>query len=109
MDHDRATAPLHAAPRRLIWLVLLGVVVAADVLIYRSHGYAGPAVFFPLVTALLLGARFLSTKTPTALTRTAAVLFALLALLSVRMIWAGSPGQILASAWLMSAVMMAAH
>ena len=30
------------------WMVLLAMVVLVDATLYRSHGYAGAAVFFPV-------------------------------------------------------------
>ncbi len=82
-------ADVHSAPppvraRELLALVLL--VVAADVAMYRGHGYAGMAMFFIAAPLLLL------VGAPRPRWRPAvAVVGAMLLVVAARLVWCGSP------------------
>lgn len=79
---------LGSVPRLLAILVTIGL---ADLTIYRGQGYTGLAVFFLGVMALLyLG------KMPSAARRSSWIVAVMLMLLAARLLWFGSPLQVLA-------------
>ncbi len=84
--------------------VILAIVALADISIYRAVGYAGPAVFFPIATGLLLlGRQHIRCST------TLLMLSGLLLVLCCRMLWSGGAMQIVAAVWLLGAIVMAAQ
>ena len=104
MEQQDAEPPLRATHGWRTWIILIAMIALADVTLYRSLGYAGPALFFPVAVALLLFGR-----SRIEWNRTLIVVISLLILLSASMLWAGGFGQIMAAVWLLIAANLAAQ
>ena len=104
MEQQDAEPPLRATHGWRTWIILIAMIALADVTLYRSLGYAGPALFFPVAVALLLFGR-----SRIEWNRTLIVVNSLLILLSASMFWAGGFGQIMAAVWLLIAANLAAQ
>jgi hypothetical protein len=79
----------HAGAKLREWLALVAMVVAADLLIFRGHGFLGLAAFIGIAPACLaMGARVRHFRWPLLLQGT------LIALLCARLAWQGSPLQV---------------
>lgn len=104
MEQRDSALPLRATHGRRAWVILIAMIALVDVTLYRTRGFAGPAVFFPIAVALLLSERRrIEWKT------SLIVVTGLLILLSASMVWMGGFGQIIAAVWLLVAVNLAAQ
>ena len=104
MEQKDSALPLCAPHGLSGWMVLIAMIPLVDVTLYRSLGFAGPAVFFPTAVALLLWGRGRIDWNTSVI-----VMSSLLILLSASMIWAGGFGQIIAAVWLLIATNLAAQ
>jgi len=57
MDSQNSALALRTTHDWRAWMVLIAMMALVDVMLYRSVGFAGPAVFFPVAVALLLWGR----------------------------------------------------
>ncbi|MCA9035579.1 MAG: DUF4173 domain-containing protein [Planctomycetaceae bacterium] len=92
-----------------LWIVVAGVTALADVLLYRSHGFAGPATFFPIATIALLLAHKSSRDKPLQVSAALCLILVMLLALCLSMLWSGGPVQLLIAFWLMNAALMLAQ
>ena len=104
MEQQDSAPALRATHGWRAWMILIAMIALVDVTLYRSLGFAGPAVFFPGAVALLLWGRG-RIEWNTSLI----VVKSLLILLSASMIWAGGNGQIIAAVWLLIAANLSAQ
>ena len=104
MDSQNSALALRTTHDWRAWMVLIAMMALVDVMLYRSVGFAGPAVFFPVAVALLLWGRGRSEWNKSLI-----VVTSLLILLSGSMIWAGGYGQIMAAVWLLIAANLSAQ
>ena len=104
MDQQNSGPALRATHGWRAWTVLIAMVALVDIMLYRSAGFAGPAVFFPVAFALLLWGRGQNDWNTSLI-----VVTSLLILLSGSMIWAGGYGQIIAAVWLLIAANLSAQ
>ena len=104
MDQQNSAPVLCPTHGWRAWMVLIAMVALVDVTLYRSVGFAGPAVYFPVAVALLLWGRG-----PNEWKTSLIVVTSLLILLSASMIWAGGYGQIIAAVWLLIAASLSAQ
>ena len=85
-------------------VIIAAMVLLSDLTLYHTQGFFGPAVFFPLAAVLLVSGRNRVNLSVVGL-----LIGGLLIVLSVRLAWSGSAGQILVSLWLLNAFAMAIH
>ncbi len=104
MEQQDSALPVRTSHGRFAWLILFAMVGLADMTLYRTSGFAGPALFFPAALTLLLIGRH-----RIAWNSTLATVGCLLVLLSISMIWAGGFMQIIAAIWLLIASNLAAQ
>ena len=104
MEQQDSAPALRATHGWRAGMILIAMIALVDVTLYRSVGFAGPAVFFPGAVALLLWGRG-RIEWNTSLI----VVKSLLILLSASMIWAGGYGQIIAAVWLLIAANLSAQ
>ena len=104
MELRESELRLQVTHRRSVWLILVAMVALVDLTLYRSRGFGGPAIFFPVaLTLLLLGRNRIEKNAAWIIVTT------LLILLSASMVWAGGFGQIVAAVWLLIAANLAAQ
>ncbi|MBC7967658.1 MAG: DUF4173 domain-containing protein, partial [Fuerstia sp.] len=104
MEQQDSGLPLRATHGRREWVILIAMIALVDVTLYRTSGFAGPALFFPIAVALLLfGRSRIEWNTPLI------AVTSLLILLSASMVWMGGFAQIMAAVWLLMAANLAAQ
>ena len=104
MEQQDSALLLRATHGRREWVILIAMIALVDMTLYRSSGFAGPALFFPIAVALLLfGRKRIKWNSPLI------VVTSLLILLSASMVWMGGFGQIIAAVWLLMASNLAAQ
>ncbi len=84
--------------------IIAAMVLLSDITLYHTEGFFGPAVFFPLAAILLVVGRVRVTISAVGLS-----IGGMLIVLSARLAWSGSTGQILVSLWLLNAFAMTIH
>ncbi len=104
MEPQDLALPLRTPHGRYAWLVIAAMIVLVDVTLFRSDGFAGPALFFPVALTLLLRGRLQVTWSMQLF-----IIIALLLCLCGSMAWAGGTGQIVAAIWLLIAGNLAAQ
>ena len=102
-QHDFAL-PVRPAHGRHVWPIIFIMIGLVDVTLFRSEGFAGPALFFPVALGLLLLGRLRIEWNVASV-----VASLLLLILSASMVWAGGFGQIIAAIWLLLAANLAAQ
>lgn len=104
MEQTDFAPPADAAHGRYAWPIIVAMIGLVDITLFRSEGFAGPALFFPVAFALLLRGRLhIEWRTPLI------TIILLLLFLCCRMAWAGGAGQIIAAIWLLVAGNLAAQ
>ena len=104
MEQYDFAAPMRAPHGRYAWFVIAAMIGLVDLTLFRSYGFAGPALFFPVALALLLRGRLqIEWRAPLI------TIMTLLLLLCCSMAWSGGAGQIAAAIWLVVAGNLAAQ
>lgn len=104
MDQQYFAPPVRAVHGRSVWLIIVAMIGLVDVALFRTDGFAGPALFFPVAMTLLLwGRNQIEWRIPLM------IIISLLLFLCCSMAWAGGTGQIIAAIWLLIAGNLAAQ